>query len=630
MSNANLYGILNVPMNATQDQIKASYKKLVMNFHPDRVEKEQKRLAEGQFNDIQRAFEILSNENSRLIYDKYGKVDSSWDLSIPISKEKLLREIEMRAEIEKEISRLKRFKSSGEISLGIDATSFFIRKMNWLDIWDKESFPAIANIHGIQTWETQSSDTLKVGVSADVMNQDGVGESSLSIFTHYYGTDDVVIDTTGSIGVEKSILFSIAKHYQNGLLSLALKSASLNLFPTPTLSFVRNLSKSYSSFLSFTPDLNNQGQLSSCVIGLNYVKDNHTTGFNIKAANRACQVTLKQSVQYRKIRGTAQVSFGNMGAILGIGASTEINPATFLGLNVDMEAGSGVALKLKLSRLGHKLVFPILLCDEMDIPFGTLAFCVPLLGFAIIDRLVLKSWRKKAKARYLAKIRKENEEMLNARKQEALQAIAVLSESNGKRLEAEGKDGLIILNAIYGKLPSEALLPSNVKSKDLSSRIIDVSVPVQALVHQSSLEISDQFPKSDLLGFYDPCYGEKKRLRISYKFKGKLHKVTVEDCDGLILPKRGIGITNGRTFSHRATVVIATCKHFDPFYPVDPKGIFGLPFSSLNRQSKLFTFKHACLLFLVMPLFLPMFLLRNELQLRLNLVIIQSSKSRSI
>ena len=554
---SNLYGILNVPVDASQDQIKSSYKKMVMNFHPDRVQvKELKHLAEEQFNEIQRAFEILSNENSRMLYDKFGEVDSFWDLSFPISKDKLLHEFEKRAEIEKEISSMKKLTSTGQIALGIDATPLFRRKLHWVDIWNRECFPEIADLHVIQTWQTQCTDTTKMRITADVLTLDGLGDSSLALSTHYYGTDDISIDTTGSFGAETFILLSIAKIYENGLLGVALKSASLSLIPTTTFSCARNLSENLSGFLSYTPDFNHQGKLSSCTIGVKFVDKNYTTGIDLVAARKACQVTLKQIVQYQKVRGKASASIGNMGFVLSLGGTTAVNQSTFFGINVEIKAGLGVCLNLKLSRLGHKLQVPILLSEELDISFGIMALCVPLLGYNILDRFILKARRKKNKAQYLEKIRRDNQEILEARKKEALQAVVLLSDTIAKRLESEGKDGLIILNAMYGKLPisdfeSPLLSPAGLES--FSSKLqakfedspisslsyIDVTIPIQALVHQSALEISNQFPKSDLVGFYDPCFGEKKKLRVMYQFKGKLHQVTVGDCEALVIPKRG-------------------------------------------------------------------------------------------
>jgi len=39
-------------------------------------------------------------------------------------------------------------------------------------------------------------------------------------------------------------------------------------------------------------------------------------------------------------------------------------------------------------------------------------------------------------------------------------------------------------------------------------------------------------------GFYDPCPGEDKQLKIRYEFRDVIHEVTVGDQDPVKLPKQ--------------------------------------------------------------------------------------------
>jgi DnaJ family protein C protein 11 len=41
------------------------------------------------------------------------------------------------------------------------------------------------------------------------------------------------------------------------------------------------------------------------------------------------------------------------------------------------------------------------------------------------------------------------------------------------------------------------------------------------------------------MGFYDPCPGEPKQLYVLYRFKDKLHSVTINDTDSMACPLRG-------------------------------------------------------------------------------------------
>lgn len=61
------YSILEIPENATIDQIKSSYKKLALKYHPDRNKQPD---AEEKFKKITRAYEVLSDPTKRNNYDR--------------------------------------------------------------------------------------------------------------------------------------------------------------------------------------------------------------------------------------------------------------------------------------------------------------------------------------------------------------------------------------------------------------------------------------------------------------------------------------------------------------------------------------------------------------------------------
>jgi len=47
-----------------------------------------------------------------------------------------------------------------------------------------------------------------------------------------------------------------------------------------------------------------------------------------------------------------------------------------------------------------------------------------------------------------------------------------------------------------------------------SSKFIDVTVPLQNLVENSSLQLPKDITKSGLPGFYDPCPARDKKLKV--------------------------------------------------------------------------------------------------------------------
>ncbi|EIE30163.1 co-chaperone-curved DNA binding protein A (CbpA) [Helicobacter pylori] len=64
-----LYQTLNVSENASQDEIKKSYRRLARQYHPDLNKTKE---AEEKFKEINAAYEILSDEENRRQYDQFG------------------------------------------------------------------------------------------------------------------------------------------------------------------------------------------------------------------------------------------------------------------------------------------------------------------------------------------------------------------------------------------------------------------------------------------------------------------------------------------------------------------------------------------------------------------------------
>ena len=95
MSKRDYYDILGVPRSATKEQIKDEYRKLALKYHPDRNKAPD---AEEKFKEISEAYAVLSDDEKRGQYDRFGHegIDgrySTEDIFRGVNFDEILRDI---------------------------------------------------------------------------------------------------------------------------------------------------------------------------------------------------------------------------------------------------------------------------------------------------------------------------------------------------------------------------------------------------------------------------------------------------------------------------------------------------------------------------------------------------------
>lgn len=69
MANKDYYSVLGVSKSASADELKKAYRKLAVQYHPD---KNKTKEAEEKFKEINQAYEVLSDTQKRKQYDQFG------------------------------------------------------------------------------------------------------------------------------------------------------------------------------------------------------------------------------------------------------------------------------------------------------------------------------------------------------------------------------------------------------------------------------------------------------------------------------------------------------------------------------------------------------------------------------
>ncbi|WFD35763.1 hypothetical protein MCUN1_002625 [Malassezia cuniculi] len=581
------YSLLNVEQDATDEQLRDAYKTLAVAFHPDKhPDPARKEMAEQAFRDIKRAYDVLSDPQTRAVYDHFGEagLESQWAVAVRgQSPEEMRAEFERQARLRQAADAESLVKSRGEFAATVDATSLFApprrnrRPPSLEERLNKVNCVQLMGKHGFDMQVTNSS---AVSVSGQMLSRGGMGGGNLlgTLKTHW--SPRFFIETSATL-FHPQVLTSKGQYVldEHVFFTYAVVAQTLAAPPVATLTWGQHLSakSSLTGLLSFKtgtyslgrwgadiPPERQRPDFAALVIGVSKLQEDGT-GWNTQCTLADVDQVLSLEWSTR-VLGVLLRTGLNLSPGTGISAFTsgEQRVTENIRVTAGVECGlaSGVIFKLKVVRLGQKLVLPIVLSPTFRADVVAFSTLVPAAAFGVSHYLYFAPKRRAARAARIEQMRRENAEALEHRRLMAEQTRELLRAQALKRAESEyGRPGVVIVQAIYGR-PDTFPEPMHIDKEVLQNKTLllqlldrpfdeplipqsadqplwtDVRVPLQMLVAQGQLVIPAGRAKSKLVGFYDPCIGEKKRLYVRYVFRGQLHEFTVDDRDAVAAPLR--------------------------------------------------------------------------------------------
>lgn len=539
------YAILNVDRQCSNVEIDAAYRRLTKIYHPDRhVDPVKKKHAENLFSKLKKAHDVLSDANKRQIYDRFGvkglQVEGLELMTRTRSPAEIIAELNRYQQEQEDRKLQQRTNPHGMVTMGINATDVFDTDPDLDDELEsyRSGIPSIEISHmslnqSVQIPITKKDTSIIAGTLA---TRNGNGQGTFTAIWRRLTSDNGWAELEMSCG----------DHIGTSLRGFRKINRRCYCTANANISYLSSGSRRAIAFTGFQTmiacqlDTHLQGRLvwnvgrpSAMRTLIVYDKETYTI---ILTAQLGIPSSFLQSIFVKKfpdknakLRLSGKVS--PLGVVVEYGCEKKVSQFSTLGATMSIGTAVGVSLKIKLIRGQQEFHFPIHLSENIvpeAIVYGTF---IPLATYFVVKKLIVDPYLRRQEEESQEKKKEDVAEKMAAKKEEALATVELMQESVERSIETEErKRGLVILKALYGKLISDD------DGELLEGQCIDVLTPVQALVRDSQLVLSDTKTKVDIPGFYDPCPGEKKTLYIRYKFRNKLHQVTIADDDAIRLP----------------------------------------------------------------------------------------------
>ncbi|CAG9771903.1 unnamed protein product [Ceutorhynchus assimilis] len=538
------YSFLNVPKEATKDEINNAYRRLSRVYHPDKhLDPALKAKAEIMFNKTKKAYEVLSDPHQRAIYDSLGKKGletEGWEIVQRTKTPAEIRaEYEQLAEERAERRKKQATNPSGNVTIAINATDLFNPYENDLfeDEYDSGLLSKFPNIEVSSMQFTQGvdfpltqKDTCTLSGQLQTQNGTGGGGVNLSwrhLFSHKGWAEVEMTAGSGPAISLKGFRTLTRRFFWNG--GTILQFTPEGLRPGIMSTLAMQIDKHSIGYVSYHGGVRS---MFSTQIVRDTEKNRYNFSIQVGVPHSYVQLQYTRKWLSREMKLRLAVKLGTFGGVVEYGAEKKVSKHSNLSFSVVCGVPAGVKLKIRLTRANQVYSFPIHLCEEImpsPVFYATIA---PMLLYIVVKKGIVEPFLKEEKSKKLEKQKQNNFNKLLEKRREAMAAQELMQASYSRiKSEEEKKKGLIIVKAIYGRIN-----PDSAQDTETSNDIIDVTIPIQCLVKDSKLVIYEN-SKSDLPGFFDPVLGEDKVLQVIYNYHDQPYEVTIKDKETLRLPK---------------------------------------------------------------------------------------------
>ncbi|KAF7633435.1 J domain-containing protein [Meloidogyne graminicola] len=547
------YAILNVPRDATIDDINKAFKQRCLLFHPDRhMDETNRREATKIFVIMKRAQEVLSDPKLRSIYDTLGVKGiemEGWALfNRSTNPENIRREYDFLCRLRDNEIMLQKVKPSTSFVVFSSISGLFRRTEDY-ELNDRFT---LLGMKLDQNASCAIGSTNRLGLSGQVrFNEKGLGSGHFQTFFNWAASSYTQLQCSLALGptfINTSSKLALTVPQTNNKIISWLTGSSLVLQPTIQYNPVYgDFNFILTPFIEFPLGGGNRGMIALNInkhpaLILLYVRNklNHpqfSCNFTISPILPSLQLTY----HFRDLQNELTYKAN---CLLSL---AEFTPSLLIEKRLTKYSKVGVRLLFSFPsfllqasfriRTGlNNYEFCLTLCEQQEdiLPSCLYGVILPYV-FLNITRLLFQKKISRLWDLLTGNQLNGDQVLIDMKKEQAQKAIELMR-SSAERVENEEKlkNGLVIVQGLYGQMQNDR--PSSELYPLLGDKVVDVTIPLQAFVHDSQLRIytgKDQIP-----GFFDPCPGEPKMLKVLYRFGGHLHSVSVLEDQPLMLPMK--------------------------------------------------------------------------------------------
>ncbi|XP_072987607.1 chaperone protein dnaJ 13 isoform X1 [Typha latifolia] len=522
-----IYALLHLSPDASDEEIRKAYRQWAQVYHPDKYQDPQmKDVATENFQRIRDAYEILTDAHKRQIYDIYGMegLTSGLELGSKLNKPE---------DIKEELERLKRRKEEEKLFAHARSTSSFLANLSLPQYLDGGSIMTGMAMSSEVRSQISKRDTVAAVGNLIVNGKSGTGAATA--FLRHQISPVSSMEFMATAGLRALVGFQTSRHVSlhstatTGV-AISLRDGSVNLSNTWT----RQLSEDTVGNIQLV-----LGAESNISVGWQKKDEKTSAAGEVKFGSSSFGASAHYTHHFSaKSHGRVAGRIGSTALEFEIGGGRRISDFSMIRMLYTIGI-QGISWKFELHRAGQKLVIPVLLSSEINAIVASSALLIPSsLYFLLKTYLVQPYYRRRERRKSQKKMKNLSAQVQEAR--EAAKRAQKLLEnvSNRKKQKQMEKEGLVIMSAIYGnrRIIREGNEHSEVN--DVSSQILDVTLPLNFLVTEpGQLKLHEGIKKSGIMGFCDPCPGEPKQLLVEYLFKGQKYKAVVDDYDELLIPQ---------------------------------------------------------------------------------------------